>query len=88
MDNFPTGGALGHQTHNWWNEALHGGACRTGYGFSATDRYGGPLSPQTVYEVFNAVSDEARAKIQLRIAGKLRALSRAYHVDAYGEYLP
>lgn len=81
---------LGIKPYNWWNEALHGVA-RAGLAtvFPQPIGMAASFSPQTVYEVFNAVSDEARAKKYiLRIAGQLRVLSGAYHVDAYGEYLP
>ncbi len=32
---------LGIKPYNWWNEALHGVACRAGHSVSPTDWYGG-----------------------------------------------
>lgn len=54
---------LGIKPYNWWNEALHGVA-RAGLATAFPQPIGmaASFSPQTVYEVFNAVSDEARAK--------------------------
>ena len=54
---------LGIPAYNWWNEALHGVA-RAGLAtvFPQPIGMAASFSPQTVYEVFNAVSDEARAK--------------------------
>ena len=54
---------LGIKPYNWWNEALHGVA-RAGLAtvFPQPIGMAASFSPQTVYEVFNAVSDEARAK--------------------------
>ena len=53
---------LGIPAYNWWNEALHGVA-RAGLAtvFPQPIGMAASFSPQTVYEVFNAVSDEARA---------------------------
>lgn len=57
---------LGIKPYNWWNEALHGVA-RAGLAtvFPQPIGMAASFSPQTVYEVFNAVSDEARAKIHI-----------------------
>lgn len=54
---------LGIKPYNRWNEALHGVA-RAGLATAFPQPIGmaASFSPQTVYEVFNAVSDEARAK--------------------------
>ena len=54
---------LGIKPYNWRNEALHGVA-RAGLATAFPQPIGmaASFSPQTVYEVFNAVSDEARAK--------------------------
>lgn len=54
---------LGIKPYNWWNEALHGVA-RAGLAtvFPQPIGMAASFSPQTVYEVFNAVSNEARAK--------------------------
>lgn len=54
---------LGIKPYNWWNEALHDVA-RAGLAtvFPQPIGMAASFSPQTVYEVFNAVSDEARAK--------------------------
>ena len=49
--------------YNWWNEALHGVA-RAGLAtvFPQPIGMAASFDPEMVYEVFNAVSDEARAK--------------------------
>lgn len=54
---------LGIKPYNWWNEALHGVA-RAGLAtvFPQPIGMAASFSPETVYEVFTAVSDEARAK--------------------------
>ena len=48
---------LGIPSYNWWNEALHGVA-RAGLAtvFPQPIGMAASFSPQTVYEVFNAVS--------------------------------
>ena len=59
-----TSGTPGHQAYNWWNEALHGVA-RAGLAtvFPQPIGMAASFSPETVYEVFTAVSDEARARM-------------------------
>ena len=54
---------LGIKPYNWWNEALHGVA-RAGLAtvFPQPIGLAASFSPATVYEVFSAVSDEARCK--------------------------
>lgn len=54
---------LGIKPYNWWNEALHGVA-RAGIAtvFPQPIGMAASFSPDEVYKVFNAVSDEARAK--------------------------
>lgn len=54
---------LGIKSYNWWNEALHGVA-RAGLAtvFPQPIGMAASFSPETVHEVFTAVSDEARAK--------------------------
>ena len=54
---------LGVPEYNWWNEALHGVA-RAGLAtvFPQPIGMAASFSPESVYEVFSAVSDEARAK--------------------------
>ena len=54
---------LGIKPYNWWNEALHGVA-RAGLAtvFPQPIGMAASFSPDAVYQVFNAVSDEARAK--------------------------
>lgn len=54
---------LGIKTYNWWNEALHGVA-RTGLAtvFPQPIGMAASFDKEAVYTVFNAVSDEARAK--------------------------
>ena len=80
---------LGIKPYNWWNEALHGVA-RAGLAtvFPQPIGMAASFSPQTVYEVFNAVSDERVQKIHITHRRAVTSVIRAYHVDAYGEYLP
>ena len=54
---------LGIKPYNWWNEALHGVA-RAGLAtvFPQPIGMAASFSPETVYDVFTAVSDEVRAK--------------------------
>lgn len=54
---------LGIKPYNWWNEALHGVA-RAGLAtvFPQPIGMGASFNDSLVYEVFTAVSDEARAK--------------------------
>lgn len=54
---------LGIKPYNWWNEALHGVA-RAGLAtvFPQPIGMAASFSPESVYGVFDAVSDEARAK--------------------------
>lgn len=54
---------LGIKPYNWWNEALHGVA-RSGLAtvFPQPIGLGATFDNQAVFEMFNAVSDEARAK--------------------------
>lgn len=54
---------LGIKPYNWWNEALHGVA-RAGEAtvFPQTIGMAASFAPDLLYKVFDAVSDEARAK--------------------------
>lgn len=54
---------LGIKEYNWWNEALHGVA-RSGLAtvFPQPIGMAASFDPDLLFEVFNAVSDEARAK--------------------------
>ena len=54
---------LGIPAYNWWNEALHGVA-RAGLAtvFPQSIGMAASFNDSLVYEVFTAVSDEARAK--------------------------
>src|SRR5690606_19857446 len=54
---------LGIKTYNWWNEALHGVA-RSGIAtvFPQPIGMAASFDADAVWQVFNAVSDEARAK--------------------------
>ena len=54
---------LGIKPYNWWNESLHGVA-RAGLAtvFPQPIGMAASFSPETVHDVFTAVSDEARAK--------------------------
>lgn len=63
MDGSKSVGRLGIKPYNWWNEALHGVA-RAGLAtvFPQPIGMAASFSLDAVYEVFNAVSDEARAK--------------------------
>ncbi len=63
MDNSQSVKRLGIKPYNWWNEALHGVA-RAGLAtvFPQPIGMAASFSPGTVYQVYNAVSDEARAK--------------------------
>lgn len=63
MDGSKSVDRLGIKPYNWWNEALHGVA-RAGLAtvFPQPIGMAASFSPEAVYEVFNAVSDEARAK--------------------------
>ena len=86
MDTSPAIARLGIPQFQWWNEALHGVA-RAGLAtvFPQPIGMAASFSPQTVYEVFNAVSDEARAKNTYYAS---QGSYERYQVDAYGEYLP
>lgn len=63
MDGSKSVDRLGIKPYNWWNEALHGVA-RAGLAtvFPQPIGMAASFAPDAVYEVFNAVSDEARAK--------------------------
>lgn len=63
MDGSASVERLGIKKYNWWNEALHGVA-RAGLAtvFPQPIGMAASFSPETVYDVFTAVSDEARAK--------------------------
>ena len=65
MDNSPAISRLGIPQFQWWNEALHGVA-RNGYAtvFPATIGMAASFDDELLYQVFTAVSDEARAKAQ------------------------
>lgn len=57
---------LGIKLYNWWNEALHGVA-RAGLAtvFPQSIGMAASFNDSLVYEVFTAVSDEARAKMYI-----------------------
>lgn len=63
MDAFASVERLGIKTYNWWNEALHGVA-RAGVAtvFPQPIGMAASFDPIAVKQVFEAVSDEARAK--------------------------
>ena len=63
QNNSPAIPRLGIRPYEWWNEALHGVA-RAGLAtvFPQTIGMAASFNDSLVYEVFNAVSDEARAK--------------------------
>lgn len=63
MDTSPAIERLGIPQFQWWNEALHG-VGRNGYAtvFPITMAMASSFDDQLLYQVFTAVSDEARAK--------------------------
>ena len=63
QNNSPAIERLGIRPYEWWNEALHGVA-RAGLAtvFPQTIGMAASFNDSLLYEVFNAVSDEARAK--------------------------
>ena len=63
QNNSPAIEHLGIRPYEWWNEALHGVA-RAGLAtvFPQTIGMAASFNDSLLYEVFNAVSDEARAK--------------------------
>lgn len=65
QDNSPAIPRLGIPSFQWWNEALHG-VGRNGYAtvFPATIGMAASFNDGLIENVFSAVSDEARAKIQ------------------------
>lgn len=65
MDSAPGIARLGIPEYNWWNESLHGVA-RAGYAtvFPQSISIASSWDRQLVFEVANAISDEARAKHQ------------------------
>ena len=66
MDASPAISRLGIPQFQWWNEALHGVA-RNGYAtvFPITMHMASSWDDALLYQVFTAVSDEARAKAQV-----------------------
>lgn len=57
---------LGIKPYEWWNEALHGvGRAGTATVFPQAIGMGASFDDALLYEVFNAVSDEARAKTRM-----------------------
>lgn len=63
MDNSEAVERLGIKPYNWWNEALHGIA-RSGLGtvFPQPIGMAASFDPETLHDIYAAVSDEARAK--------------------------
>lgn len=63
QNNSPAIPRLGIKPYEWWNEALHGVA-RAGLAtvFPQAIGMGASFNDKLLYDVFNAVSDEARAK--------------------------
>lgn len=66
MDDSPAIERLGIKRYNWWNEALHG-VGRQGYAtvFPQAIGLAATFDAPTVYNVFDAISDEARAKYNI-----------------------
>ena len=74
QNNSPAIPRLGIKPYEWWNEALHG-VGRSGLAtvFPQAIGMGASFNDSLLYEVFNAVSDEARAKTrQAREAGSYK----------------
>ena len=74
QNNSPAIPRLGIKPYEWWNEALHG-VGRSGLAtvFPQAIGMGASFNDSLLYEVFNAVSDEARAKTRLaREAGSYK----------------
>ncbi|MBQ8674071.1 MAG: glycoside hydrolase family 3 C-terminal domain-containing protein [Bacteroides sp.] len=66
QNNSPAVPRLGIKPYEWWNEALHGvGRAGLATVFPQAIGMGASFDDQLLYEVFNAVSDEARAKTRL-----------------------
>ena len=65
---------LGIKAYDWWNEALHGvGRSGTATVFPQTIGMAASFNDDLLYDVFTAVSDEARAKyVQARKQGDLK----------------
>ena len=63
MDDSPAIERLGIKRYNWWNEALHG-VGRAGFAtvFPQAIGMAATFDDGLVYDVFNCISDEARAK--------------------------
>ncbi|MDE6650160.1 MAG: glycoside hydrolase family 3 C-terminal domain-containing protein [Muribaculaceae bacterium] len=63
MDDSPAVERLGIKRYNWWNEALHG-IGRAGYAtvFPQAIGMAATFDDSLLYEIFNCISDEARAK--------------------------
>lgn len=66
MDDSPAIPRLGIKRYNWWNEALHG-VGRQGFAtvFPQSIGMAATWDASLVYNIFSAVSDEARAKYNL-----------------------
>lgn len=64
--NSPAIPRLGIKGYNWWNEALHGvGRAGLATVFPQAIGMGAAFNPALLFQVFTAVSDEARAKSSL-----------------------
>ncbi len=76
MDRSPAIPRLGVPEFQWWNEALHG-VGRNGFAtvFPVTIGMAASFNDDLVFDVFNAVSDEARAKNN--------AARHSGHIDRY-----
>ena len=90
QNNSPAIPRLGIKPYEWWNEALHGVA-RAGLAtvFPQAIGMAASFNDELLYEVFDAVSDEARAKNrQFNEKGQYKTLSGTDHVDSQRQYLP
>lgn len=66
QNNSPAIERLGIRPYEWWNEALHGvGRAGTATVFPQAIGMGASFDEELVYDVFSAVSDEARVKNRL-----------------------
>lgn len=66
QNNSPAIARLGIKPYEWWNEALHGvGRAGLATVFPQSIGMGASYNDSLLYEVFTAVSDEARAKTRL-----------------------
>ena len=80
---------LGIKAYDWWNEALHGvGRAGLATVFPQAIGMGASFNNELLYDVFTAVSDEARAKnTEFSKEGGLKRY-QGLHVDTQHQHLP